>query len=169
MASKQPKWLTSNRKAQLLDLFNRSRGFCIFGHKSCLYPDQHYELFIEGLIRDWVKDDIAERLADWREEQKLLHDLGERRKPIRGRFSTISQDIFFGNQPQYYIIGYGISGLTLKPFVKIRLSSSYLVLYIELDKLADVSKSKKRKALRYRKRIAEIDESIKLAVRDCLK
>jgi hypothetical protein len=85
-------------------------------------------------------------------ERRLLHELGERRYPLRGQFSSIAKDIFFESQPLYYIMGLGVNGLTFKPFAKVRISSSFSVLYIDLgDTLNGVSKAKKRKAIRYGK------------------
>jgi len=169
MSSKSPKWLTPERKAHLIDLFHRSRGFCVFGHSLCQYPEHHYQLFIEDLIKYWISEDKAQRLAEWRAELRQIHSLGERKEPLRGRFNTISRDIFFDQQPLYYVLGFGISGLTLKPFAKVRMSSSYVVLYVELDRLTNVSKSRKRKALRYGKSSTEIDNTIREAVKDYLK
>jgi len=148
----KPKWATPSRQAHLVKLFLRSQGFCVFGHKPCLIPEHHYEVFIEHLIEDWQADDRAQRQAEWQAERKALHSLGERRYPLRGQFSTIGKDIFFGNQPQFYLEGIGISGLTFKPFAKVRLASSYMRLHIYLDdSLKNIGKNARRKALRYGK------------------
>jgi len=160
-----PKWATPDRQAHLVNLFLRSQGFCVFGHKPCPYPHHHYELFIEGLIKDWVAEDRATRQAEREAEQKALHNLGERTRPVRGQFSAIGRDAFYAEQPQYYIEGIGISGLTFRPFAKVRLASSFVRLHIDLgDSLKQVSKNKRRKALRYGK----IPETIKTAVRHYL-
>ena len=168
---KSPKWLTPDRKAHLISLFYRSKGFCVFGHKLCQTPDHHYETFIEGLIKDWVADDRAERIADWQEERRLIHSLGERRYPIKGRFNAIGKDIFYGRQPQFYLIGLGISGLTFKPFAKVRLPSSYFYLFIDLgDSLKTVSKSRRRKAIRYGKPLPkEIEDKIEALIREAVR
>jgi len=113
-----PKWLTADRKAHLIVLFSHSKGFCVFGHKPCPYPKHHYETFIDDLIADWVAEDKSRQQAEWQSEKQALHSLGEHRKPIKGRFNAIGKDIFYANQPQYYLIGLGISGLTFKPFAK---------------------------------------------------
>lgn len=145
-----PKWVTPDRQLHLVKLFIRSKGFCVFGHKDCLIPEHHYELFIEDLIRDWKASDREQDTADWHYEQRLIHSLAERRYPIRGTFSAISKEIFFASQPQYYILGLGISGLTFKPFALIRLSSSYICLYVDIgDSLKGLSKAKRRKVIRY--------------------
>lgn len=150
--SKLPLWATPERKTHLIALFNRSGGFCVFGHKNCLIPEHHYEVFIEDLIADWKADDREQRLADWIAEQRRIHSLGEKTYPLRGQFSAISQSIYGDSQPLYFIQGIGVSGLTLKPFAKVRISSSYMRLYVDLgDTLKQVSKSRRRKAVRYGK------------------
>jgi len=172
MAGQYPKWVTPSRQAHLVRLFVISKGFCVFGHQNCLIPEHHYEVFIEDCIADWKADDRAKAQADWQAEQRLLHSLGERRYPLRGQFSTVSKDIFFDKQPLYYLLGLGISGLSYKPFAKIRLSSSFMVLYIDLgDTLRDTSKCKRRKAIRYGKGLPikaekQVERLIGLAVKD---
>ncbi|MBA7674989.1 hypothetical protein ES703_83217 [subsurface metagenome] len=169
-----PKWATPERRAKLVELFCRSGGFCIFGEPNCAIPSHHYEIFIEGLILDWKADDREARRIEYRLESIRLHSLAEPRQPLRGRFSAISQDIWNSSQPLYYIEGLGISGLTLQPFVRVRLSSSYLRLYVNLgEALRGVSKSKKRKAIRYGKPLPKtieqaINQLVKSAVLDYL-
>jgi len=160
-----PQWLTLDRKAHLIDLFNRSQGFCVFGHKPCSNPNHHYEQFIEDLIADWIAEDRATRQALWQAERQALHSLGEQSEPLRGRFSIIGKDIFFAKQPEYYLIGLGISGLTFTPFAKVRLASSFVNLHIDLgDSLKEVSKAQRRKALRYGKVSNEVRQRINTAV-----
>jgi len=170
----QPKWSTSNRKAYLVKLFVDSGGFCVYGHKACDIPEHHYELYIEHLIGNWQADDRAQASIDWETESKAIHSLGERRYPITGRFNNISMDIFHDKQPLYYLEGLGISGLTLQPFARVKLASSYFRLYIDLgDSLRGTSKNKRRKAIRYGKALPEeakgrIARLVWLAVRDYL-
>lgn len=147
-----PKWATPERKAKLVELFYRSGGFCIFGEPNCIIPEHHYELFIEGLITDWKADDREARRIEYKLERICLHNLAEPKEPLRGRFSAISKDIWKSSQPLYYMEGLGISGLTLQPFVRVRLSSSFMRLYVNLgEALRGISKSRKRKAIRYGK------------------
>ena len=111
-----------------------------------------YDLKAEQVINDWIADDRADRHAEWIAEQKAIHSLGERTYPLRGQFNAISQTIYADQQPLYYIDGLGISGITLTPFAKVRISSSYVTLYIDLGKtLKSVSKARRRKAIRYGK------------------
>ncbi len=99
-----------------------------------------------------TQEDREQSRAEWELESKAMHNLGEQRYPVFGRFNAISKDIYASNQPVYYLEGQAVSGLTLKPFVKVRLSSSYMRLYIDLgNELRQVSKSKRRKAIRYGK------------------
>jgi len=166
-----PKWATPDRKRQLVAVFLRSKGFCVFGHKPCQIPEHHYEIYIETLIQDWIADDKAQRQAEWQAERQLLHSQADRRYPASGQFNAVSKDIFFAIQPDYYLIGLGISGLTFKPFAKLRLPSSYLNLFVDLgDTLKGVSKSKRRKAIRYGKALPieiqeQVDRLCNLAVR----
>ena len=140
------------------------------GHKNCPIPQHHYEVYIETLIEDWKEEDRE----NWKLEQQAIHSLGERRYPITGRFNNISMDIFHDKQPLYYLEGLGISGLKLQPFARVRLSGSYMRLYIDLgDSLRKVSKNRKRKAIRYGKELPKaiqerIAEKVSLAVRDYL-
>jgi len=172
MARQYPKWATPSRQAHLVRLFVISKGFCVFGHKNCLIPEHHYEVFSEDCITEWKAEDRAQAEDEWKAEQRALHNLGERRYPLRGQFNTISKDIFFDRQPLYYLLGLGISGLNYKPFAKVRLSSGFMVLYIDLgDTLKDTGKCKRRKAIRYGKGLPtrvkrQIEHLIGLAVKD---
>ena len=78
--------------------------------------------------------------------------MNEKRLPLRGRFNNISSTIWHENQPIYYLESMGMDCLKLKPFAKVKLSSSYQHLYVDLgDSLRSVSKNRKRKAIRYNK------------------
>ena len=81
-----------------------------------------------------------------------MHSLNEKRLPLRGRFNNISSEIWHSQQPIYYLESMGMNGLTLKPFAKVKLSSSYQHLYVDLgESLRGISKNRKRKAVRYNK------------------
>jgi hypothetical protein len=110
-----------------------------------------YDLKSETIIKNWIADDKAQKQAEWQAEYKTRHAKGERTYPLHGRFSGISQEIFYNNQPEYYLEGLGISGLTFKPFAKVRVASSLLALHVDLgDLLKPMSKNQRRKAVRYR-------------------
>lgn len=172
--SEYPKWATPDRQALLVKLFIRSQGFCIYGHRACLIPEHHYEVYTERLIDDWQADDRQQRLAEWQAERRQLHSTADRRYPRHGQFSAVSKDIFFGSQPLYYIVGLSISGLGYQPIAQVRVSSSFAALYIELgDTLRGLSKSKRRKAVRYGRPLpkaveAEIASICRQAVRHYL-
>ena len=165
-----PKWSTPNRQVLLVKLFLDSGGFCIYGHTNCPIPAHHYEIAIEHIIENWKEDDRE----NWKLEQKAIHSLGERKYPIRGRFSNIAKDIFFDKQPLFYLEALGIDGLKLQPFAKVRIPSSYFRLYIDLgDSLRSTSKHRRRKAIRYGKALpleveARVKELVTLAVKDYL-
>jgi len=167
-----PKWATPERKDALIQLFVNSRGFCVYGHKKCQIPEHHYHLHTEMLIQDWKQSDRELDNALWQAERKALHSLGERSYPVRGQFSAISRDIHAGNQPLYYLDGQAVSGLTFKPFVRVRLASSYIRLYVDLgEALRHASKSQRRKAIRYGKPLPKsareaVSSKVLEAVRD---
>lgn len=167
----QPKWATLDRRNALIQLFVSSRGFCVFGHKNCPYPEHHYQCFIEDLIHDWKQQDREFRQALWEAEQKALHSLAERRYPIRGQFSAIAQDIFHDKQPLFYFEGQAVSGVTLTPFVRVRIASSYVRLYIDLgEALREVSKAKRRKAIRYGKPLpVRVEEQIRRIILEAVR
>jgi len=133
-----------------------------------------YEARIKPLIADWKADDRAQAQAEWKAEQKAIHSLAEKGAQ-RGQFNATARDVFHAEQPLYYFMGLGISGLTFRPFAKVRLSSTFTGLHVELgDTLHGVSKSKRRKALRYgkpltRKVQGEIEAKCNQAVRHFLK
>jgi len=169
--SRQPKWVTPARQAKLIELFLRSGGFCIFGHKNCLIPEHHYIVFIEALIKDWQTYDRQERAYINRIVAKSLHSLGEQKYPLRGQFSAVSKEVYGTSQPLFYVEGLGMSGVILKPYAKVRLSSSYLRLYIDLgNTLRGVSKSKRRKAIRYGKPLpVSIENRISMLIGEAVK
>ncbi len=157
----QPKWATPDRQNSLIELFLSSGGFCVYGHKPCLIPEHHYSIYIELLIRDWQQSDRDDRLALWQAEQRAMHSLGERTYPATGRFNAVSRDIYHDSQPLYYFQGQSVSGLTLLPFVMVRIASSYMRLFVDLGtELRQVSKSKRRKAIRYGKPLPQETEAI---------
>ena len=169
MERQGPRWATPDRQTHLVNLFHRSGGFCIFGHKPCPHEHHHYEVFIDGLIGDWIAQDRAQSQAEWKAEQRAIHNLGEC-GPQRGEFNATGRDAFYAEQPQYYVKGLGISGLTFKPFAKVRLSSSYVHLHVDLgDTLKGMGKAKRRKVIRYGKPLPdsiseEVDKVCKEAV-----
>ena len=129
-----------------------------------------YEARIRALIQDWAIDDRAEREAAWQAERKAMHALNERGR-VRGQFNATGKDAFYAVQPTFYLDGLGISGLIFKPFAKVRVSSSFVNLHVDLgNTLRKLSKNGRRKAIRYGKALpqelqAEVDELCRQAVR----
>lgn len=166
-----PKWSTPDRRNALVDLFLKGGGFCVFEHPNCLIPAHHYELFANDLIKDWVIADREQRQAELIAEMRALHSFGERTYPLRGQFSAISKEIWGGSQPLFYIQNLGMSGITLTPFAKVRVSSSYMRLYVDLgDTLRTVGKCKRRKAIRYGKPLPkEAEAKVRLEVRKAIR
>jgi len=167
-----PKWATPDRQLHLaqvlLDYLDDLAGWKVDLATGEIYHP-NLEAKLNTIIANWVAEDRARRQAEWEAERKALHSLAERRYPLRGQFSTISKDIFYAEQPQFYIDGIGISGLTFRPFAKIRMASSYMRLHIDLsDSLKNTSKNARRKALRYGRLTDSARERIKLAVRHYL-
>ncbi|MBA7697874.1 hypothetical protein ES703_106546 [subsurface metagenome] len=129
-----------------------------------------YDYITELVIDGWKADDREARGLEYRLESRILHHLAEPTYPLRGAFSAISKDIWASNQPLFYLQNLGMSGVTFKPFAKVRLSSSYLRLYVDLGNLLrGVSKSKRRKAIRYGKPLPlSIQERISAKIREAV-
>ena len=147
--------LTEEERAKLPDSAfadPEKRAYPIQDEANCIIPEHHYEIFIEGLIDDWKADDREQAKLDWQAERRSMHSLNEKQLPLRGRFNNISSEIWHESQPLYYLESMGMNGLTLKPFAKVKLSSSFQHLYIDLgESLRGISKNRKRKAIRYNK------------------
>jgi len=110
-----------------------------------------YGLKLAEVIGDWIAEDRQAKAYERKAISRLLHTLSEV-GALRGQFNAISRDIYHESQPTYFIECLGISGLTFKPFAKVRIASSYVRLHVDLKApLANVSKNRKRKYLRYGK------------------
>ena len=115
-----------------------------------------FDLKMESIIKNWIDDDRERDKLEREIESKYLHETNFRIMPLRGQFSGISRDIYYDNQPVYYLEAIGVSGITLKPFAKLRLASSGVRLYVDIsDVITHVSKNKRRKFKRYSKPIAK--------------
>ena len=110
-----------------------------------------YDLKLAEVIGDWIAEDRQAKAFERKAISRLLHTIPEVGK-LRGQFNAISRDIYHESQPTYFIECLGISGLTFKPFAKVRIASSYTRLLVDLhEPLANVSKHRKRKFIRYGK------------------
>jgi len=202
-----PSWATSERQAQMLNLWPIYGNRCLLGHIACaelehylyrkpiplfgivpklikcedssgnpildsegkpLYRTDYksipnwikdpkpeairlFDLRLREVIGDWIAEDREARASERKAIAKLLHTIPEVGK-LKGQFNAISRDIYAESQPTYFIECLGISGLTFKPFVKVRIASSYTRLLVDLQSpLTSVSKNRKRKYIRYGK------------------
>ena len=110
-----------------------------------------YGLKLAEVIGDWIAEDRQAKAYERKAISRLLHTLSEV-GALRGQFNAISRDIYHESQPTYFIECLGISGLTFKPFAKVRIASSYVRLHVDLKApLTSVSKNRKRKFIRYGK------------------
>jgi len=181
--AKLPKWATPSRQTRLIEVFLAVGDRCLLGHPVCPQLNHYaimdnkgnvkvmrlHEWLWQELIKLWSRDDRYQRQAEWEAERKAIHNLGERRYPPRGTFSAIAKEVFYGKQPLFYLEGIGISGLSLKPFAKVRIASSQVSLFVELgDSLKKASKNSRRKAIRYGKLTGLIHDKVRLAVEDYL-
>ncbi len=121
-----------------------------------------YELLSETCIDSWIADDRQRKQAEWIRERYQMHSLHEKRKPLRGKFSAISSEIWRSTQPIYYLENIGIDALRMKPYAKVNMAGSYFHLYIDLgESLRGISKNRKRKAIRYHKALpSQFDDRV---------
>ena len=161
-----PKWATPERRNILLQLllpfWDTLVGWEADERGNAINPA--YDALVKPLIENWIQDDRETASALWKIEQRHLHSFGEQTMPLRGQFSAISRQIYHDAQPVYYVEGIGFSGVTLRPFIKIRLASSYEVLHVYLD--CKLTKNKRRKLVRYGKLPQRAIELVNSAVRD---
>lgn len=143
-----PKWCTAERQNHMIDLFLRSAGFCVFGHRPCENPEHHYESFIEGLIWEWKRDDAQERVYLWELERRRIHRLPEFSK--RGRFDVIAKDEFMRKRPEWYLVGLAVNPLNHKRLAVVRIPSSSVYLYVDVEPVQkNMSKNRRRKMFRH--------------------
>ena len=147
-----PQWATPQRRNLLVELFTRSklvwlspdspiRGFCMDRQCSKVSEDnptpycqecpRFFQNYIEPLIKFWVDDDREERAELWRKEQREMHNLNERRWK-KCQFDAVAKDVFFQQQPDYYLEGVGISGLTFTRIAKVRVPSTPVRLFVDV-------------------------------------
>jgi len=123
-----------------------------------------YDLRLAEVIGDWIAEDKQAKAYERKAISRLLHTIPEVGK-LRGQFNAISRDIYHESQPTYFIECLGISGLTFKPFAKVRIASTYTRLLVDLKApLANVSKNRKRKFIRYGKGLPiEVQREVELS------
>jgi len=147
-----PQWATPQRRNLLIELFQHSKlvwlspdspvkGFCMDSQCSkasadnpapyCQECPRFFQNYIEPLIKDWVDDDRGERAELWRKEQREMHRLNERRWK-KCQFDAVARDVFLQQQPDYYLEGVGISGLTFTRIAKVRVPSMPVRLFVDV-------------------------------------
>lgn len=171
--STKPLWFNAERANELVSLFAQFGNKCLYGHKVCSNPEHYIAHNKQGqavimrlfdrVMADRIDDYKAEDTALWAKERRAMHDLGESLRYYRGRWNAIAKDIYFTNQPTYVNRGIGVSAVTFKPVAKVRISSSYWYLYIDIpieSAFRIVSKNAKRKAIRYGVKSQSITDKI---------
>ncbi len=216
-----PNWATSERQAQMLNLWATYGNRCLLGHTACTELEHYlyrqlkplfgivpklikcvdrsgnaildrdgkplmtveykripnwikdpepevirlFDLKLREVIGDWIAEDREAKASERKAIAKLLHTIPEVGK-LRGQFNAIARDIYHENQPTYFIECLGVSGLTFKPFAKVRIASSYTRLLVDLQApLTSVSKNRKRKYIRYGKGLPiGVERQVELSV-----
>ena len=160
-----PKWATPQRRASLVELFNASRGFCVYHHDPC--PDLAHDCFqamMDRLIDGWKEDDRDERSQLRELENRQWHALPKILK--RGPFDSIRREIFLGQRPLFEVVGVGVSGLSYKRTAQIVVPGLFrTVLWVDLSNIKpEGSKNRRRKLARYKKGVAP--QSVEAQIND---
>jgi hypothetical protein len=173
-----PKWATPQRRALLVELFQRStlvwlspdspvRGLCMDKQCSKISSDnpnpfcqecgRFFQKYIEPVIKFWIAEDKLEQAELWRREQLLLHHTPDRWGWQNQHFDPVAKDVFFQKQPPYYLESIGISGSTFTRIAKVRVPSTNVRLFVDVAK-SKTSKNARHKAKRYGKNIGLLNE-----------
>lgn len=149
-----PKWATPRRQAALVELFEASRGFCVYHHDPCTDLEHDcYQSMEDRLVYWWKEDDREERTQLRKLENRLWHALPKITK--RGQFDSIAREIFLGQRPLFEVVGIGVSGLTHKRIAQIVIPGLLkTVLWVDLSHIRPGSKNSRRKFARYKKGVA---------------
>ncbi len=150
-----PKWATPERRAYLVELFERSRGLCVYGHFGCKNPRDYYADWVEDLVEQWVRDDREYRAGRWQAEQERIHRADPATKPPYGqRFDPVARHEFLAHkQPTFYMVGVGPNALTHHRTAIIKVPSTPIRLHVDVDDVR-LSKNARRKNIRYGKGFA---------------
>lgn len=131
-------------------------------------PLRLYDYLSNQVIEDWKAQDRELRRAEIQEESRNMHRLTTRMK----NNAQFNADGFYQDQPLYYKEGFGLSPMSLKPFVKVRIASSFQYLFVELDRgiFRGLSQHKRKKLLKYGHPLPDnivkrIDDRVALCVR----
>ena len=159
----QPLWVTPERQRKLVDLFERSGGFCVYGHANCLDGRHHYPVVVEECIDYWKADDREGRNYEWKQEERRIHH-GEKGR-FGQRFDPIDRETFVARRPEYYLVALGVSPFTFKQVAVVRVPSTHMHLFVEVGDVK-LSKNKRRQLARYGVMPGEIHQRCLAAVRD---
>ncbi len=102
--------------------------------RSVIRTEKHrhlYEKLKADLKAMWIQEDRDVKAALSRREAADLHHMPDNKGWGR-RYDPVQKDIFFAQQPRYYVESIGIDPLTHQKFAKIRVSSSSRRLFVAL-------------------------------------
>lgn len=137
--------------------------------------DAHlYTVMEEEQVAQWVDDDRNRDAYEWHLEQMRMHDLHERGtfarrfivgalSPVHNQngqivdyvsnqpkpFDPVTQDQFFAQQPLYYFLGFSVDPLSHHRVAAIRIASTFIHLYINVEGPFQRVSINKRKKLLY--------------------
>ncbi len=143
-----PQWATPERRTHLVALFQRSNGFCVFQQALCPTDAHHYEVFIEGLIRDWVKDDAQRRACEWKLEQRRMAtgEVGRWGAP----FDPVAREQYIQRRMEYQLVGLGVNAFTHRSVALVRVPSLSIHLFVDIAwAVQPLSRNGRRKLFRY--------------------
>jgi hypothetical protein len=170
--STKPLWFNAKRASELVRVFEQTANKCRYGHPVCSNPDHYIGqslndslslALVNRSMQNKIDDFKSEDVALWHSERRAMHDIGEPAKYFRGRWNAIAKDIYYSNQPTYVFKGLGVSAVSFKPIAKVRISSTYWYLYVDIPvekAFKTVSKNAKRKAIRYNVISPNVSEAI---------
>lgn len=127
-----------------MELFLRSKGFCVLGHPNCPHLLEHcYEVASEELIADWKGQDREER------ERRRIHTAPQLWK--RGPWDSIRQEIYLANRPVFQIVAIGVNAFTQHRMAKVLIPGLRMDLWVDISNIAlGLSRNKLRKLARYK-------------------
>lgn len=132
-----------------MELFTKSRGFCVYGHENCPHLHIHgYEVVSENMIALWIEQDRDEKQALWEKEERELHRLPQIRK--RGPFDSIRKWEYLDNRPIFRIVAIGVNAFTQHRTAQVEIPGLGTTIWVDLSGIK-CSKNKLRKVVRYKR------------------
>ncbi len=162
-----PLWATPQRRANLVELFDKSGGFCVYGEgQDCMairairfnpsqpvpkrFRQHLYEFHSEWLIEEWKADDRDMRAALSKLERRRLHALP--RITHRGQFDSLQREAFLAERPVFRIVGIGVNAFTQKRIAQVEIPGLHTTIWVDLSGIFNPSsKNKLRKLARYKR------------------